>query len=272
MLRNYTLIFCFQLLTFCAAAQTINYPAEIPGMERLVVKTKEALVTNGIADYDVAVKLGGDATVKKEGYRIDWSGNQTIISANDYSGARYGLLAFTEEIANGGKPEQINGRQVNPSMEVRAIKFNLPWDAYRESLSMDYHLSTCRDLKFWEAFLDMMMANRFNQLALYNMHPFQYMVRLPSYPEASPFTDQEMADWQVFWKGLFRMAKERGVEVFIVNWNIVVPESFAKHHGVKTLNDTSQVVKDYTREAVTAVIDTYDDLSGLGVTLADRSS
>jgi hypothetical protein len=139
MLKNYLLIFCFQLLVFCAAAQTINYPADIPGMERLVIKTKEAFVTNGIADYDIAIKLGGEPTLKAEGYRIDWNGNQTIISANDFSGARYGLLAFTEEIANGRKPDQISGKQVNPSMEVRAIKFNLPWDAYRESLSMDFH-------------------------------------------------------------------------------------------------------------------------------------
>ncbi|WP_350128311.1 hypothetical protein [Imperialibacter sp.] len=269
MLRNYTLLFCFQLAMSYAAAQSINYPVEMPGMERLIVKTKEVLAANGITDYDIAIKIGAYPTLKMEGYRIDWNGNQTVISANDFSGARYGLLAFTEEIANGRKPDQIDGRQVNPSMEVRAIKFNLPWDAYRESLSMDYHLSTCRDLKFWEAFLDMMMANRFNQLALYNMHPFQYMVKLPNYPEASPFTDQEMADWQVFWKGLFRMAKERGVEVFIVNWNIVVPESFAKHHGIKALNDTSQVVLDYTKEAVTTVINTYEDLGGLGVTLAD---
>ena len=38
-----------------------------------------------------------------------------------------------------------------PAMAVRATKFNLPWSAYRESKSMDYHLSTCRDLRLFHA-------------------------------------------------------------------------------------------------------------------------
>jgi hypothetical protein len=65
------------------------------------------------------------------------------------------------------------------------------------------------------------------------------------------------------------MAKERGIETYIVNWNIVVSPEFAKAYGVEERNDTSETVRRYTRQCVTQVIDEYDDLTGLGVTLAD---
>ena len=65
------------------------------------------------------------------------------------------------------------------------------------------------------------------------------------------------------------MAKDRGIDVFIVNWNIVVPETFAKKHGLAVLNDTSAITREYTRESVLALINEYEELGGVGVTLAD---
>ncbi|MEZ4829096.1 MAG: hypothetical protein R3C61_22845 [Bacteroidia bacterium] len=43
----------------------------------------------------------------------------------------------------------------------------------------------------------------------------------------------------------------------------------AQAYGVKELNDTTELVRRYTRETVTQVINEYEDLTGLGVTLAD---
>lgn len=74
----------------------------------------------------------------------------------------------------------------------------------------------------------MMAANRFNMLSLWNLHPFPYMIRSANFPEACPFTDEEMKEWKKFWESLFEMARDRGIETFIVNWNIIVPEGFAK--------------------------------------------
>ncbi len=72
-----------------------------------------------------------------------------------------------------------------------------------------------------------------------------------------------------FWKSLFKMAKDRGIETYLVNWNIVVSEAFANHYGATIHDDRSELVKKYTRESVTQLINEYEDLSGLGVTLAD---
>lgn len=165
--------------------------------------------------------------------------------------------------------KSITEKFINPHFGFRAIKFNLPWSPYRAVEATEFHIDVCRDLTFWQQFLDMMARNRFNVLSLWNLHPFTYMIRPKNYPDACPFSEQEMIEWNHFWKTLFRMAKDRGIETYIVNWNIVVSPEFAKTYHVKEKNDTSDLVKQYTKECVTQVIDEYKDLTGLGVTLAD---
>ena len=260
------------------AQVTIKYPTEIRGIEVVLEKLRTALVQNNYTvvgsnqstpQYSLNILLDQTSKIQPEGYKIEKKNQVITIRARDESGARYGTLALAEQIATKKDLDKINDETVNPTFAVRTIKFNLPWEPYRESRSMNYHLATCRDPKFWEAFLNMMLENRFNVLALYNMHPFPYMVKLKKYPEACPFTDKEMDEWKSFWNALFKMAKDRGIDVFIVNWNIVVPRSFAEKHKVPELNDTSKITKEYTRESVLQVINEYPDLGGIGVTLAD---
>jgi hypothetical protein len=125
----------------------------------------------------------------------------------------------------------------------------------------------------------MMAENRFNALTLWNLHPFTHMVRPASFPEACGFNDQELAEWRTFWTQLFRMARDRGIATYLVNWNIFVSPEFAKAHKVASYSeegkyfgegDTSELVKRYTKECVTQVIDEYPDLTGLGITLGER--
>ena len=236
---------------------------------REVLDKNNYRITEGSKQYTITAAIENNSSIKPEGYTIKKNGQQITIHARDARGVRYGTLAFAEQLSIKKDLNKITSQSVNPTFAVRTIKFNLPWEPYRESKSMDYHLSTCRDLKFWESFLNMMFENRFNVLALYNMHPFPYMVKLDSYPEACPFTDKEMEEWKRFWKNLFRMAKDRGIDVFIVNWNIVVPKAFAEKHNVPELNDTSAVTVNYTRESVLKIINEYEELGGIGVTLAD---
>ena len=209
--------------------------------------------------------------IKEEGFRFERinQGKKLLILAKDEVGAMYALQELAEHIQHQGKFELPEDKISNPALEYRIIKFNLPWSSYRSSEAMDVHLMACRDLKFWERFLDMMAENRFNVLSLWNKHPFPYMIRAENFPKATPFNDAEMADWQRFWKSLFRMARQRGIQTFIVNWNIVVSPAFAENYGAEEYNDLSEQVKRYTRESVTQLINEYEDLTGIGVTLAD---
>ncbi len=223
------------------------------------------------------------ASVKPEGYQIfkaHWQGAPVIcVAAPDESGAMYGLLDLAEQVRRTGSLAEAQEKFSNPRFPFRAIKFNLPIMAYRDGDATQVHAETCRDLKFWEAFLDMMAENRYNALTLWSLHPFAYMIRPKNFPEACALSDAELAQWQTLWHGLFRLAKERGIETYMVNWNIFVSPEFATAHGVALYSksgsnfgeaDTSELVKRYTRECVTQVIDEYPDLTGLGITLGEH--
>ncbi|MEO1450801.1 MAG: hypothetical protein AAFV07_14830, partial [Bacteroidota bacterium] len=201
------------------------------------------------------------------------------IAANSARGLQYGIMDMAEQMSNGKTWADISPKEVKAHYPFRAIKFNLPWFSYRSGEHLALHEETCRDLAYWEAFLDMMVENKFNALTLWNLHPYIYMVKPTSFPEASPFTDAEMAEWQQFWKALFKMAKLRGIETYIVNWNIFISEPFAKAHNIGGYSnskgfwgegETNELVEQYTREIVTQTINEYEDLTGIGITLGER--
>jgi len=209
--------------------------------------------------------------IQQEGYayRTINNGKSLLILSVDEIGGMYGLLELAEGVQVTGSYQKPRDKVVNPSLSYRILKFNLPWSPYRESPATAVHMQVCRDLNFWERFLDMMVENRFNVLSLWNNHPFPFMIKAVNFQEATPFNDVEMAEWKEFWKALFSMAKQRGIQTFIVNWNIVVSPEFARAYGAQEYNDLSEQVKRYTRESVTQVINEYEDLTGIGVTLAD---
>jgi hypothetical protein len=207
--------------------------------------------------------------VLPEGFMISRKNDSIIITGNTARGCLYGIMDLIEQIGPACQFDRVVDKLVNPALSFRAIKFNLPWSPYRPGPATELHIVTCRDLKFWESFLDMMVENRFNALTLWNMHPFPYMIRAKNFPKATPFSEEELNEWKTFWKSLFRMARIRGIETYMVNWNIVVSPEFAREYGAEVHNDLSDQVKRYTRESVTQLINEYEDLTGLGVTLAD---
>ncbi len=218
-----------------------------------------------------------DTAVGTESFKISSHKKTIKVTGGDAVGVMYGLLHIKEQLELG--KTFIHETKESPYYSFRAIKFNLPWDSYREGEALSQHMKTCRDTFFWRSFLDMMAENRFNKLTLWNLHPFNYLVKTAKYPEACGFSDGEMHQWEQFWKSLFRMAKDRGIETYLINWNVFVSPEFAKAHNVAPycienkyitdVGDTSEIIKDYTRECVREVIDKYSDLTGLGITLGE---
>ncbi|MFP4541824.1 MAG: hypothetical protein ACLFR7_09355, partial [Opitutales bacterium] len=196
------------------------------------------------------------------------------ILGGDDRGLIYGALAVRERLRPGRSPVELAPFAEAPDLPFRGIKFNLPWETYRPSSALTQHTATVRDLAFWEAFFDMMVENRFNAISLWNLHPYTFMIRPRNFPEASPWTEAEMAEWQALYRGIFRLAKERGLDTYLVHWNIFVSEAFAEAYGVAEENfyphyyvegDTSEIVRRYTRESVTQVLEEYPNLDGIGI-------
>jgi hypothetical protein len=194
-------------------------------------------------------------------------------------GAMYGVLELAEQIRQGTPWERFGDHTTKARFGFRTIKFNLPYSAYRTSPTLEQHYDVCRDLKFWEAFLDMMAANRFNTLTLWSLHPFQLFVVPKSFPEAQTYSAAEMAEWRTLWTRLFALAKERGIETYLINWNTFVSPEFARAHRFADYHTTlahigdgtkDKIIEAYTRECVQQTIDEYPDLTGLGITLGER--
>ena len=217
-----------------------------------------------------------------EGFQIIRTGEKLWVIGADEKGAMYGLLDLATQLQNNeGSIEAVTEKREEPRLSFRAIKFNLPIMAYRSSLSLTQQENVVFDLRFWESFLDMMATDRFNVLSLWSMHPFHYMVKSKNFPEACPFEEMEMKAMKNFWTSLFKMAHDRGIETYIINWNIFVPPSFAYAHKVALYSagrsqaspsngDTGKIIEQYTRETITQVIDEYPDLDGLGITIGER--
>jgi hypothetical protein len=223
--------------------------------------------------------ITSSADLKPGGYIIRHYGKQLVVVGADAAGALYGALDIKEQLAAGKTLLQVTDKKEEPRFEFRAIKFNLPWMAYRQNFCLTQQDNVVRDLKFWEAFLDMMAENRFNVLSLWSLHPFHYMVKPKNFPEATSFTDVEMLSWKHFWTKLFDMAHERGIQTYLINWNTFVSPSFATANKLMGYNarpshfgagDTAKIIETYTKEIITQVINEYPGLDGLGITLGER--
>jgi hypothetical protein len=215
-----------------------------------------------------------DPALGAEAFSIQRKDRSVQITGGDGRGLIYGTLDVREQLLNGASIDQVSSNTERPALAFRGIKFNTPWDSYRPSSAIDQHYDTVRDLQFWERFLDMMVENRFNAISLWTLHPFTYMIRPKNFPEASRWTPQQFADWQRLYQGIFRLAKERGLDTYVVFWSIFVSEEFSKAHGVAKQNfyphyygdgDTSDVTKRYLRESVAQMLEEYPDLDGIGV-------
>ena len=220
--------------------------------------------------------------LKPEGFQIINRTNRTYVVGYDQIGLMYGILDLRDQNLYHQVGTNFRSKTENPHFAFRAVKFNLPWSSYRIGESLFLHMRTVRDTVFWEGYLDMMVDNRFNALTLWNLHPFTFMIQPENYPEAIQFTGQEFRDWQLFWRTLFRMAKERGIETYIINWNIITSPGMTETHDVAnykddlewhygfTPADTSSIIVDYMRACITQTINEYPDLTGLGVSIGER--
>ena len=269
----------------CGFSQSvrISYSRVSPQASYAARMLENALLKKGYSkketksDFEINLSIN-DTSLGSEAFSVSNNGKKITVIGGDDRGVIYGSLAVAEDIRNGIRLERIKPKKEKPNYSLRAIKFDLPWDTYRHSDALDLHLETCKDVNYWKAFLDMMAENRFNSLSLWNLHPYTFMIKPKNFPEASPFNDAEMKEWQALFSSIFKMAKERAIDTYIIPFNIFVSPEFSKAHNVNMDNlehdffvkgDTSEMVKRYTRECVTQMLQEYPEITGMGLTLGE---
>lgn len=267
--------FCFSQTVRIQFIKTSSPSAYAGGMLKKVLLNKKYSLKESAADYTIILEV---LKGTPEAYSIEPSAKKITITGGDERGMIYGSLVLAEELRNGTRIQNIRASAEKPNYALRAIKFDLPWDTYRHSYALDLHIPTCKDLNYWKAFLDMMVENRFNALSLWNLHPYTFMIKAKNFPEATPYNDKELKEWRQLFSGIFKMAKERCIDTYLIPFNIFVSPEFAKAHHVAMDNlehdffvngDTSEIIKRYTRESVTQVLQEYPELTGFGLTLGE---
>ncbi|RDV17199.1 hypothetical protein DXT99_01445 [Pontibacter diazotrophicus] len=283
----------FSLLLCCIAgiqaglAQRVyvQYDSVTPQASYAFRQLKEALLAQKYTvledqnGYDYLIRIEVDtARLESESFAIIPEQNTITIRGGDNRGMIYGSFSLAESLQHGTKLQQVRKQSEKPHYPFRAIKHNTPWYSYRPSSALDQHYETVRDVRYWEAFLDIVAENRFNSLSLWNLHPFVYMISPKNFPAASPFSEAEMKEWQQLHQEIFRMAHERAIDTYIIPFNIFVSPEFAKAYGVAHENvypnyyvsgDTSEIVKRYMRESITQLLQEYPTLTGMGLTLGE---
>lgn len=208
--------------------------------------------------------------LKPDAFRIRKQPDGYEIAGGDARGAMYGALDFAEQIELAGAPRD---KQIAPSLPVRALKFNipLPGTGYlsEEDLANNQWFW---DLGYWQAFLDMAARNRYNALTFWSAHPFGRMVRLAKYPEAAEVEAAQLDRNIQFFRKLFQMAADRGLDTYLVTWNIHVSRAFAARHKIPASGFDSELVRDYQRECIQALFATYPVLTGIGTAAGERMS
>jgi hypothetical protein len=255
---------CLLLAITAAAATEVANEAPGPIGEFGAAAIRRA--AGGLSLGRVVLSVTRD--LKPEAFRIRATNDGYAVTGGDARGAMYGALDFAEQLELSGK---VRDKEEQPSLAVRALKFNvpLPGTGYlsEEDLANNQWFWS---LDYWRKFLDMAARNRYNAITFWSAHPYGRMVRVPKYPEAADVPAAELDHNIAFFRQLFEMAADRGLDTYLVTWNIHVSRAFAQRHHVPAAGFDSPQIRDYQREAIKALFATYPMLTGLGTTAGER--
>ena len=272
-------------------------PVQVKQSVRIILTTEDAKLSGQPATKGIL----------REGYAIQsvttaMTTNWWVIG-KDATGVMYGGLELAESVQLANGLGGVTNRQTNPYLDKRGIKFNIPLDARSPSYSDDSdsaqaNIGNMWETNFWAGMLDNMARHRMNLLSLWSLHPFPSMVRVPEYPnvaladvkrKAGPLWNATLygtkmfdPSWDLttlkrmtieekiaFWRWAMQYAKDRGIEFYVMTWNIFACGAESSGYGI-TESPANAITKDYFRKSVRALCNTYPLLAGVGLTTGEN--
>ena len=268
-----------------------------------------AIILTTAADSKSVEKFGVATTgLKSEGFRLQVVRQHQqptiVVIGADAAGAMYGGLELAEQIRVYGLNGIKNTNQ-NPYMAMRGTKFNIPLDARTPSYSdlsdaAQHNIAEIWSWDFWTSYIDNLARYRYNFISLWNLHPFPSLVKLDDYPNIAlddvmrsrgPFKEDyslegknldapdimnnldtvksiSIEDKIDFWRRVMRYGKERNVDFYLITWNIFTYGT-QNQYGI-TDDIDNPVTVDYFKKSVQALVETYPDLKGIGLTTGEN--
>ncbi len=291
------------------ALEQIRQACEVKGVSCVINATAPDADPNAAReeapDKDGAVRLyfSVDGTLDAESFSIKQEEGRILVTGGDANGMMYAGIDLAEAIL---LEKDLNNMDASkqPYLKHRGLRFNIPLDARTPSYddtgdAAQENIATVWDFSFWQEYLDQMAQNRYNLLTLWNLHPYPSWVKVPEYPEVAlenvcrynkpVYWDTDMrwreedvqdpANLEVilemtidekiaFWKKVFAHAEDRGIDIYLFHWNVFVNGAQGKH-GIEW-SQQSDVTIDYIRKSVKAMLLTYPNIKGIGVTAGEH--
>ena len=205
--------------------------------------------------------------LKPEGYHILVRNGKITVTGFDAAGAMYGCLKLVKYIEERGiVPESYEFTDA-PVMKLRGTcillmklgTYNYPITP--EAFPFFY------DKKLWLKYLDFLAENRFNYIAFWNGHPFDYFVKLDKYPEAQEGMkpgliekNHEMLTW------LCEEGTKRNVRFLFQFYNIHTSVYFQKAHNLpEGISEPIPLLEDYTSYTIESFVKEFPQV-GLYIT------
>lgn len=229
-----------------------------------------------------SICLSVDESLPPEGFRIKRKADRIQVDGGNATGVMYGALDLAETIRYHGL-DAVCEKQEEPFLKFRGVKFNLPYEPYADGDLFRKNKEILMTVDFWRDYIDFLARNRYNCLSLWSENPFEMMFRLSKYPDTTPYSDEELTRFKDVYRFIFRHAKDRGIETFLFTWNVRITPAITRGLGLPAelageedpndkqrgrravrLRQSSELIKDYFREAVKTLLMTYPDLTGLG--------
>ncbi len=176
-------------------------------------------------------------------------GAAVVVAGADPAGAMYGCLDLARRIEEAkGLPDVLEIRE-RPAMSLRGtcillMKLGLyDYPVTPEEFPFFY------DKALWLEYLDFLAENRFNYIAFWNGHPFDYFVKLDKYPEAQEGMPPELIQRNhdmLLW--LCEEAGRRNIRLMFQFYQIHTSVYFAKAHNLPPhgISEPSPLLTDYT--------------------------
>jgi len=288
--------------TKLANSITVSGDCQSPRVEFAVGDLKTACAGIQPAAGGVAVTFTEDKSLGAQAYRIGVTApGKFTVSGGDTLGLMYGGLQLAERIRFDRGIGRIRAESGSPYLPYRGLKMNIPLDARTPSYddsgdSALWNIVTMWDFSFWQAQLDEMARHRYNALSLWNPHPFPALIKLKDYPDialkdvctssykypvgehsrsASPeilknlvvLKTMTMDEKIAFWRKVMAYAKDRGIEMYFITWNVQLDGASGKYGITSAPNNTKTI--DYLRASVRELFTTYPDLAGIGTTAGE---
>jgi hypothetical protein len=214
----------------------------------------------------------------QEAFLIRQVAKTWVVAGSDPSGVLYGEMELAARIkAAGALPEGIDDIE-HPALKLRGTCIGMQkQEITYEGAEYDYPY-TPKNFPFfydkaqWIRYLDMLAAERYNTLYLWNGHPFSSLLKLPKYPEAQELPTAQLDQNIAMFKWLTAEADKRGIWVLQGFYNIHLSHAFARaHHMPYHLAAPNPEASAYTRYAISEFVREYPH-AGLMMTLGEALS